>query len=291
MRIAVILTCHNRRVTTLDCLRALEESRLPSRVSIKVFLVDDGSTDGTGDAVRDVHPEVDVINGDGNLFWNGGMRVAFGAALVGDFDAYLWLNDDTKLFPDAIEKLLAVASADDQELADAIVVGATRDPVTGLLTYGGLVSRDPRSPHYYVHLPVSESVQQCHSINGNCVLIPRSVAAALGNLDPAFVHAIGDWDYGLRARKAGFPILMAPGFVGECRDNPVAKIPAHQAANMGYQLRRVCGPKGVPPRAWFVYVRRHYGPWWIGQFLRPYIGAVLRAMKAKYCQLLGGEKP
>ena len=44
-RIAVLITCHNRRVMTLACLDALVANRLPSAVTLAVILVDDGSTD------------------------------------------------------------------------------------------------------------------------------------------------------------------------------------------------------------------------------------------------------
>jgi hypothetical protein len=36
-----------------------------------------------------------VLGGDGSLFWNGGMRLAYADAMRSDFDYYLWLNGDT----------------------------------------------------------------------------------------------------------------------------------------------------------------------------------------------------
>ena len=38
-----------------------------------------------------------VLHGDGQLYWNGGMRHAFAAAIAGDYDYYLWMYDDTVL--------------------------------------------------------------------------------------------------------------------------------------------------------------------------------------------------
>lgn len=283
MRLAALLTCHNRRDKTLECLRALHACALPGDWELAVYLVDDGSHDGTGAAVRALYPHATVIDGDGSLFWNGGMRAAFGAALQHDHDAYLWLNDDTLLYPDALGRLMACAD----ELAQAsgrwrdIVVGATCDAYTGQLTYGGLVSRSRWSPHYYVHLPVSDRLQPCQTLNGNCVLIPRAVANAIGNIDGAFVHTIGDWDYGFRARRAGFGVWMAPGFVGACSQNPVTVQPLAERASVRVQWRRVCGPKRVPPRAWRTFVRRHCGVLWPVYFARPYVSAVARALLAK----------
>lgn len=284
MKIAALLTCHNRREKTVACLRALHAGDLPAHCSLAVYLVDDGSEDGTGGAVRAEFPEVRVLHGDGSLFWNGGMRRAFAQAIADGYDAYLWLNDDTMLYPGALQKLLTCSEtlATENGGRHDIIVGATCDAESGRLTYGGLVSRSRWSPHYYVHLPVAEAVQRCKTLNGNCVLIPAAVAAAVGNLDPAFVHAIGDWDYGFRARRAGFGIWMAPGFVGTCSQNRPARIPSQEAASIRSQLLRVCSPKRVPPSAWQTFVRRHCGVFWPVYFVRPYLSAILRAIVVKF---------
>lgn len=289
MRLAALLTCHNRREQTLACLRALHACSLPPDCEFAVYLVDDGSHDGTGAAVRTEFPQITVIEGDGSLFWNGGMRRAFGAAMQQDHDFYLWLNDDTILYPDALQNVLVCSD----EMASAhggrrdVIVGATCDAVSGQLTYGGLVSRSRWSQNTLVHLPAGVRPQPCQTLNGNCVLIPRQVVQAIGNIDDAFVHAIGDWDYGFRARRAGFGIWMAPGYVGTCSSNQPAVTPLVEAANIRLQLRKTCGPKRVPPHAWRVFVQRNCGPFWPVLFVRPYMSAVLRALAAKLRRALG----
>ena len=63
---AVILTCFNRKDTTLRCLRQLYQQKKSSRMD--VFLCDDASTDGTSEAIRKEFPQVHVVIGNGNLF-------------------------------------------------------------------------------------------------------------------------------------------------------------------------------------------------------------------------------
>ena len=92
-RIAVLLTCLNRKQKTLACLEALFSQVLPAHVDISACIVDDASTDGTSDAVRQTYPKVKIFSGDGNLFWNGNAG-AFSKAMKDDPDYYLWLNDD-----------------------------------------------------------------------------------------------------------------------------------------------------------------------------------------------------
>ncbi len=72
-----------------------------------MYLVDDGSGDGTTPAVHAEFPEVRVIAGTGHLYWSGGMRVAQQAAVLSDPDYLLWLNDDVELEPEALATLLA----------------------------------------------------------------------------------------------------------------------------------------------------------------------------------------
>nr|MBA2443395.1 glycosyltransferase family 2 protein [Rubrobacter sp.] len=142
------------------------------------------------------HPQVEVLRGDGTLFWNGGMRRAFAEALEGDHDHYLWLNDDTLLYPGALESLLQTHRRVTEPGSPAsIVVGSTCDPETGDLTYGGLSRESRLRPLRFTPVRPGEEPRECETMNGNCVLVPREVAMAVGNLDGAFTHGMGDIDY------------------------------------------------------------------------------------------------
>ncbi|MEG3849282.1 glycosyltransferase family 2 protein [Microcoleus sp. herbarium19] len=275
--IAVLMTCHNRKLKTLAALESLFKQILTSEIAIGVYLVDDGSTDGTAVAVQQTYPQVKIFSGDGNLFWNGGMRVAFSEAMKDDPDYFLWLNDDTVLDPEALNVLLTTSS----ELIKkgekrAIVAGSTRDPETSDFTYGGIVKITPLLPFKFRFLEPTKAAQSCDSMNGNCVLIPRSVVQIVGNLDPAFIHYLSDWEYGLRARQKGCTVWVAPGYQGICAPNPQStKI---EAANMSEGLQKMNQPKGLtfkdttlqPWEEWKVFARRHGGLFWPIYWLLPY---------------------
>lgn len=104
--IAVLLTVFNRKDKTLKCLQHLFNQLPIEGYSIDVYLTDDGCTDGTPEAVKEQYPQVNIIHGDGNLFWNRGMYTAWEKAAQKGYDFYLWLNDDTILLPNALSKLL-----------------------------------------------------------------------------------------------------------------------------------------------------------------------------------------
>jgi GT2 family glycosyltransferase len=276
MRLAVLMTCHNRKTKTLACLRQVLRSSLPSRSSLDVFLVDDGSTDGTELEVVRCYPQVTIFKGDGNLYWNGGMRVAFAAAMLSNFDYYLWLNDDTMLYPGAIQSLIATSvSLEAKQSKGVIVVGSTQDADSGQHTYGGVERSGKLRPLGFRLVPPGEAPVECETMNGNCVLIPNEIAHLLGNLEPMFVHTMGDLDYGLRARRAGFAIWVMPGFAGACSLNSPVGSYRDASLPIRARLRKIMGPKGLPLHSWHVFTRRHAGLFWPLYWLWPYARVVM----------------
>jgi GT2 family glycosyltransferase len=270
--LAVIMTCHNRRDTTLACLEALNQQG----VNFDVYLVDDGSSDGTSDAVNKHYPAVRILEGNGNLFWVGGMRLAFSEALKGSYDYYLWLNDDTLLGPKALSNLLDIH----HDLAkrghpNSIIVGSTRDSRTGKPTYGGAVQSKRWYSNKFEFVEPGETPQECDTMYGNCVLIPHSVAEKVGNLDAAFIHTLGDLDYGLRARKLGCSVWAAPGYVGTCSKNSVRGSWADTNLPLSERLKKVFHIKGFPIRAWTLFVQRHSSPFWYIYWPLPYLRAII----------------
>ena len=270
--VAVLMTCHNRRDVTLACLEALYQQN----VDFAVYLVDDGSTDGTAEAVKNLYPSVEVLQGDGSLFWVGGMRLAFGRALDAKHPYYLWLNDDTLLEPDCIQRLLEthrwLAAQGDRE---AIVVGSVKDPASGMQTYGGRTRPTRWYSFKFETVEAAEWPQKCDTMQGNVVLIPYAVAVKVGNVDAAFVHNLGDLDYGLRAGQAGCSVWVAPGFAATCSQNSVSGSWVDLDLSVWQRLQKVLHIKGFPMKAWMIYLSRHAGPLWFIYFPLPYIRAVI----------------
>ena len=274
-RIAVLMTSHNRRELTLASLAAVFRQDGAEDFDLAVFLVDDGCTDGTGETVRLQFPQVRVLEGDGTLYWNGGMRMAFDAAMKEGFDGYILLNDDTVLCDDAVLRVVRCARAGQEAGKPRIVVGSTRSPKTGAHTYGGLVMRtrglamwcEPVMPH------VIEAVA-CDTMNGNFALIPAEIAAIVGNLEERFRHQFGDLDYGLRAKRAGFDVVVAPDYVGECAANTTASGWRDPSVPLAKRWKSIFSPKGLPLKEWLLFTRRHYGWRWLHYAASPYVKTI-----------------
>lgn len=267
LRIAALLTCHNRRDKTYACLRSLRSQigLTNSGFQLSVFLVDDGCTDGTVNSALEIWPEAHIIPGDGNLYWCGGMRKAWITAATTDPDLYLLLNDDTLLYPGAVDNLLAICPSPE---AAVIAVGAIRDPKTGCWLYGG-----NQSDHDFVE--GADTPRLCRTMNANCTLVPRAVYRKIGMFYHAYDHAMGDTDYGLEAGRHGIPTYESTSFVGECEPNPEAGSWRDKSLPRIVRFQKLVSPKGLPPKDWLRYCLRNCGALWLRYWLSPYIRVIL----------------
>lgn len=284
LNVAVVLTCFNRKEKTATCLTALQDAaeRMGNSVQLHIIVTDDGSTDGTGEMLRSSFPNVEVLSGNGKLFWNGGMRLAFGRALEQTHDFYLWVNDDTILLPDFLERILdthknLVATFG----SGGLVVGSTCNDA-GKVSYGGLRRLSANKLLKFQLVEPSEISQPCDTNNGNCLLISAHAAQVLGNLDIAFVHGMGDLDYGLRATELGIPIWVMPGFVGSCNhDHAVEGSYLDCSLPLAVRWKKALSPKELNPHSWSVFCRRHAGFWWPLYWIWPYAKIVLTSLIPK----------
>jgi GT2 family glycosyltransferase len=273
-RVAVILSCFNRRQKTLEALDGVLAQS--TQATVDFFVTDDASEDGTREAILARHPQAHLVTGNGSLFWNGGMRLAWEAAWDGGYDFFLWLNDDTVLYPDTLHRMLETHARGLARAGRAgIVVGTTHDDL-GRTSYGGERQCSRWRPLTLSTIAASDAIQACDTFNGNCVLVSRDAACVLGNLDGRFVHAAGDTDYGLRARRAGVPMWVMPRYAGRCvNDHRRAGSFQDQTLPLRERFRKVMEPKGLPWRPWLVFCRRHAGWCWPAYWLWPYLKIVL----------------
>lgn len=278
MNLAVLLTTYNRRDKTLACLAAMEAAAQAAGLAPTVYLVDDASTDGTPDHVRRLHPQVRIIEG-GDLYWCRGMHRAMSAAMAQGHDAYLWLNDDTNLHITALQTLThCLNGLQHQHGAGQIVVGSTLDPDRRCLSYGGELQAAWWKPMTLQLVTPTARPQRIDSMDGNIVLIDAAAAARVGNLDPRFAHAMGDTDYGLRAKRLGVGLWLAPGTQGTCHLNPVDGTFHDRSLSLSQRWQLMRSRKGLPWRSWLQLTRRHTGWAWPLFFAWPYVRLVISSL-------------
>lgn len=251
MEIAVLLTCHNRRVKTKNCLQSLKEAlavyanEAKEKVCIEIFLTDDGCTDGTAEVARGVFADdkvLHILQGDGNLFWAGGMRFCWREAMKRhtEWDYYLLLNDDTELMPNVFAELFgAERFAMEHYGKEGIVSGITcaKDDPTKL-TYGGDVWVN-RFLSTKRRLEPNGEPQLCDFTNANIMLVPMSVVDRIGIFYDGFQHGKADNDYANTARKYSIPVVLTANFCGRCDNDHVdGDSLAHKISSMSLKERK-----------------------------------------------------
>lgn len=281
--IAVLLTVFNRCDITLAGLRSLYKaiSYLSNDYHFDIYMTDDGCKDGTKAAVSTVFPSVTIVEGDGNLYWSGGMRAAWSEAVKhNDYDYYLWFNDDAMLFEDA---LVSIFKASESLSQPCIVTGAFCDN-QGVVSYGG------KSRNWKLIAPIKNKYQPVHWMNGNLVLISKNVYKTIGMIDTVFIHGTGDYDYGRRAAKAGFDVVLTDVFVGQTnRHDDPNYVPYKQNMNIIQRFRVLYSPRFSPIPS-FIFSYRHIGLFdAIRVFLQSNLNAVFPFLK-KYIYKIGKYK-
>lgn len=250
LKIAVLLTTYNRKDKTVACLNSVKKQVSNTQFLLDLYVTDDASADGTPDAVKAIYPDAHVFIGDGSLFWAGGMRKCWGAAVKKNYDFYLLLNDDTILMSNAFEVLLSYY---DNANLDVIVVGSTAEG--RVLSYGGqkIISKF----NFIKEIVYSETeFLNCELGNANIMLVPKMVVAKIGILSDKYTHGIADYDYTLTAIEAGLKVVVAPGILGTCPDDHGNN---WKSANntLEERIKYLKSPKGLAYTEYLYFIKRH----------------------------------
>lgn len=244
MKTAAILTCFNRKEKTLQCLRSLFQV-LPN---CTVFLVDDASTDGTKEAIKEMFPNVNIIQGNGNLFWSRGMYTAWKEAIKGNFDYYLWLNDDIKLYTFFFDELMSCMSLGNN---NCIISGLIENFEKNQILYGGSDANKQL-------IQPNEKLQEITFMNGNVVLVPQSVVKKIGIIDPVYHHDLGDVDYGLRAIENGIKVYATRKPIAAGYSNDFCRVRKWNTT-LKKRFQKLYSPLGSNPRINFYFRKKHFG--------------------------------
>lgn len=272
-KIIGLTTCHNRKQLTLNCLRSLDKQELPPQCKLEICLVDDGCSDGTGNAVKTEFPDATVLKGDGNLFWAGGMRFGwYNYVCHQNWDWLLVFNDDIELYPKALLNMLSTAKIleEKEECYKYAIAGAFLDPITKETSYGGVIKDCWWYPVKTSKITPNGIYQECDSLNMNCALISSNAINSIGFLSSDFTHKRADYDFGFRLTKNCGKVFLVSNYVGECsrnRDEKQTKI----KKNIFKAWQEYVGIKGQNPKERMSFLKRHGGICWFIYWIIPYL--------------------
>jgi len=210
--ISFVIPVHNHLDFTKKCLADLDaqkDSVFFSENNVRTIVVDDGSSDGTGEWLSREHPEIHVIRGDGNLWYskstNLGMKHAFGNQDA-DF-VMVWENDTLPMkgYFDHLQEILEnwdgrtviCSKLYYSHRQDHIFgMGGTFNPRTGKKALIGRALPDG---------PEFQTDREVDIFLGIGFMVHKDLVAKTGYLDEKnFPHYHADFDYALRMKENGF---------------------------------------------------------------------------------------
>ena len=97
--ISIVILNYNTKELTLDCLKSLK--KVKGEVSFETIVCDNGSSDGSIEAIKEKYPEVRIIENGANLGFAKGNNAARRKA-TGNY--VLFLNTDTIVYPGVLKK-------------------------------------------------------------------------------------------------------------------------------------------------------------------------------------------
>ncbi|MDR7306027.1 glycosyltransferase family 2 protein [Rhodoferax saidenbachensis] len=211
MTVYAVVPVFNRLAMTQSLVVCLHKQILNQ--PLRMLVVNDGSSDGTAEWLAEQH-DVEVLNGDGSLFWGGAVDLALRhlQAKATENDWVLLINNDTTVTEDFIQRLLDTALAN----APAAVGSVIRDEAdhARLLSIGAQVSAWRLLTRDFLDkakiVPVSDVVMEVDALSGRGVLFPFAGLNAAGGMRPRVLpHYLADYEVSLRVRKRGWRLLVS----------------------------------------------------------------------------------
>lgn len=209
MTVNVLIPVHNRIDLTLECLACLDKQTYND---FKVVIVDDGSNDGTQQIVKERYPEVEILSGDGNLWWTGAMHLGveyiLGYAKWSDF--ILSLNNDTAFGPEFIDTLVRISEDHNRSIIGSMEKDSfDREKI---LYLGDWIDWE----HYKFNVKTrfngdeGDFNEHVNVLQGRGLLIPVEIFKKIGNFNKKkFPHYIADYEFTMRAYNSGIKLILS----------------------------------------------------------------------------------
>ena len=217
-RVALLVPVFNNIEFTKNCLKKLVELRNKNHLDhldYSIIVIDDGSTDGTSGWIKSNFSDVIVLQGDGNLWWSGGINMGAAFAIEqGNYQYVMLWNNDILPADDYFEALDRLIP----QISENTIIGSkiySMGEENMVWSYGGRFNS--RTGRIFMlgyeetdgdkfSLPV-----RADWLPGMGTLVPLSVIHAIGYWDAVnFPQYHGDSDFTYRAKLAGFELWVYP---------------------------------------------------------------------------------
>ena len=212
-RLEVIVLNWNGLEDTRALLRTLERCRHPEGWSVRVRVVDNGSSDDSVETLRGAFPSVELQPLPENRRFAGGNNAGLAAALAAGADAVMLLNNDTEADPALIERLVLALEQDPVAGAAAPLIYFAAPSQRIWYAGGRCIARLAHASHRGLRQldhGQYRAVESTGYLTGCCLIATREAWERVGPLDERYHLYAEDADWSLRAHAAGFRLLFVP---------------------------------------------------------------------------------
>jgi len=218
-KVSIVAPIHNRREITLQCLKSLERIN-KDQIEVDVYIVDDGSTDGSSAAIRECYPQVNIIQGNGELWYTEGTNVGIRKALEGKPDYILAINDDSVFDHQFLNFLVQTARQHPKSVVGPLLL-LWNEPHKLFQTAPIWSTFSGGWKHWQKQTvwTIPPDPWEVDLIVGNCVLYPASAFQDCGLMDSKRFPNFGDAEYTPRLKRAGYKLIIDPRSRVFCQPN------------------------------------------------------------------------
>ncbi|MBI4835141.1 MAG: glycosyltransferase [Planctomycetes bacterium] len=214
--LSVVIINRNTRDSVLECLSSIANN--VKEITCEIIVVDNNSTDGSVQAIKEKHPQVKILENESNVGFayavNQGLKEAKGRY-------YLSLNSDTQLTPGALEKMVRFMDENlSVGMAGAQLVKENGEPQNSFDNFPGIISTLFNKSVLRLLFPSSYAGKniardegipfEVESLVGACMIIRPSALDKTGWFDQDYFVFLEETDLCLRMRKAGLKVMVIP---------------------------------------------------------------------------------
>ncbi len=211
LRLYIIIPVFNRKDITLNCLKLLHNQTYQN---FETIVVDDGSTDGTEEAIRESYPKTVVIRGNGNWWWTKSVNEGCKYALASHAFGILLMNDDIEFKKNYLQELINCIAHYPNSIIGSLSLTVEKPHK---IFFSGIKKRNVFTAkiskyHKQFSLYEPDKITGIHStevLPGRGVYIPAIVFDKIGFLnEDKMPQYYSDFDFTNRAKRIGFNVLI-----------------------------------------------------------------------------------
>ena len=222
--VSIIVLNYNSCHDTLDCLRSLQHLTYSN---VEIIAIDNGSSDGSVEAIRAAYPDITLIDTGENLGFTGGNNLGIRRALESGADYIMLLNNDTIVAPDMIDLMVGTMESDPHigvtgpmiyyyDLPEVIwSAGGSIDWKHGTTAMIGIDEEDKGQ--------FGSMSRLCDFVTGCAILARRAVWEQIGLLDDKFFMYYEETEWCVRVGRAGYKIAHVPAAMMWHKISPTAR--------------------------------------------------------------------